>query len=598
MIAVIVTIFTFIFTHRFFHPKKAEIRDVIKIDNFFHLIRYHDLDGDMVSEGVVVTDYQGNPKAPYLYVTKDDIKRNDKILSWTNFNGQWVGSVDPFIVGDYDSDSKKEIYAFIYRNDSLFLNVIAPFGQKQLIRSDRFITIVKRHRGNMDLQVFEAGMQDLNNDGLGELVFVINVGYPKEPRCVFAYDVRNDNLKRSPRSGNLLFLPLFFDLNSDGRDEIIISQSFAPDNIDYEIPYPDSSTWAMVFDQNLDFLFEPIEYKYNMSFISMKPYSNSGGAYLVLSYNHRGKYDLPSRIELIDVNGRIARQFEIPESWGFDYILTTLPGHDNMLYLVDQKGNVQKFTKDLEPIDRWNLGIEGIDINGNQLFQYDCDQDGRDELVIYNSSSMFIIEDDFKTVTTLDFPQKNEGYYRASTKYDKTGEPLIYLQGSREGYFIQYGRNPWYPWKFPVYALTFIFGAFIAYLGFGVFEHLKKKAPELPPIKGSASDDTFTLKLGKQTRRFTRSDIFYIEADGAYTQINYGQGMQPTTIAHNIGKLEEMLPEHIFTRISRQHVINCYYLIAINKSKGTCELRRGSQVVCLRVSRTKLGILEEVLEST
>ena len=598
MIAVIVTIFTFIFTHRLFHPKKAEIRDVIKIDNFFHLIRYHDLDGDMVSEGVVVTDYQGNPKAPYLYVTKDDIKRNDKILSWTNFNGQWVGSVDPFIVGDYDLDSKKEIYAFIYRNDSLFLNVIVPFGQKQLIRSDRFITIVKRHRGNMDLQVFEAGMQDLNNDGLGELVFVINVGYPKEPRCVFAYDVRNDNLKRSPRSGNLLFLPLFFDLNSDGRDEIIISQSFAPDNIDYEIPYPDSSTWAMVFDQNLDFLFEPIEYKYNMSFISMKPYSNSGGAYLVLSYNHRGKYDLPSRIELIDVNGRIARQFEIPESWGFDYILTTLPGHDNMLYLVDQKGNVQKFTKDLEPIDRWNLGIEGIDINGNQLFQYDCDQDGRDELVIYNTSSMFIIEDDFKTVTTLDFPQKNEGYYRASTKYDKTGEPLIYLQGSREGYFIKYDHNPWYPWKFPVYVLTFIFGALIAYLGVGIFEHLKKKAPELPPAKASASDDTFTLKLGKQTRRFTKGDILYIEADGAYTRINCCEGLQPVTVALNIGKLEEMLPEHIFTRISRQHVINCYYLIAINKSKGTCELRRGSQVVCLRVSRTKLGILEEVLEST
>ena len=65
---------------------------------------------------------------------------------------------------------------------------------------------------------------------------------------------------------------------------------------------------------------------------------------------------------------------------------------------------------------------------------------------------------------------------------------------------------------------------------------------------------------------FAPDEIYYLEADGNYTQIYMVDGNKVTSSFH-LGKIQNLLPADIFYRISRKVIINYQYLKKIDKRK-------------------------------
>jgi len=78
--------------------------------------------------------------------------------------------------------------------------------------------------------------------------------------------------------------------------------------------------------------------------------------------------------------------------------------------------------------------------------------------------------------------------------------------------------------------------------------------------------------------------IFYLQADGRYTDIILTDGKQIKT-SINLGKLDEMLPDKTFKRISKSNIINASYLQKLDHRKKACVLQVGEKKVELGFSR-------------
>jgi two-component system, LytTR family, response regulator len=90
------------------------------------------------------------------------------------------------------------------------------------------------------------------------------------------------------------------------------------------------------------------------------------------------------------------------------------------------------------------------------------------------------------------------------------------------------------------------------------------------------------------------TDILYCKADWNYTEI-FMVGNTRHMITQNIGGLAERLPTKDFIRANRSLLLNINYLKNVDKHKGTCTLRNGSEEITLPLSASKIRMLEMML---
>jgi hypothetical protein len=215
---------------------------------------YDDLTDDGYSEFLEFTEYS---TASFLTIRDKQFQVFDQ---W-NFNGEFAGlhKQNFYITGDYDQDGEKEVYVFTQSNDSLFLQGLASLYRDTLFIEDRFVTTFGPGRNLPDPDIFGIEMTDLNGDGKLELIFGVTTGFSVFPRNIFAYYIEQDSVVMSPESYFALSDMVLADITGNGSKEILLS-GYAPSNISPDdATYHDHSNWIMVLDQNLKFLFEPIE---------------------------------------------------------------------------------------------------------------------------------------------------------------------------------------------------------------------------------------------------------------------------------------------------------------------------------------------------
>jgi len=90
-------------------------------------------------------------------------------------------------------------------------------------------------------------------------------------------------------------------------------------------------------------------------------------------------------------------------------------------------------------------------------------------------------------------------------------------------------------------------------------------------------------------------EILFCEADSNYSDIEL-EGGKRLTVSMNLGKVEALLPETMFCRISRSVIINIHFLTELNRKDLVCELVNSS-VHKLPVSRKYLKTLEQACET-
>lgn len=86
-------------------------------------------------------------------------------------------------------------------------------------------------------------------------------------------------------------------------------------------------------------------------------------------------------------------------------------------------------------------------------------------------------------------------------------------------------------------------------------------------------------------------EIIFCRADSNYTKLQL-EGDRSLTVSMNLGKVEEMLPENSFSRISRSIIINIRFLVGLDRKSMTCVLVNETTHT-VQVSRKYLKALEE-----
>ena len=406
-------------------------------------IYYDDLDNDNISERIVAFD-QFNSSGL-------SISNKDGIINQWNFKGsfQFLSSKCLFITGDKDLDGKKEIYAFTFASDSIFLHCISDLGNSSLQIENRFIAATGRGIKNPDPMIIPAEMDDLDEDGTKELIFGITTGFSKYPRRVYAYYIKKDSLVVSPES-SYFFLGLNqIDINNDGRKEIL-PWGYAAGNVKpEEAKIHDYSAFLLALDRNLQFLFEPVEFKGEFS--SVYPFINYSENKFKLSvlYSSRN-INSDSKIFFLDSHGRRTDSIDL----GFHSTFIE-PVEGNYLFRTPENGVLL--------CDGAFKMLKKVPLINSEFRVLDIDNDRKKEYIFHSpdKGAFYVIREGLKNPSSTKLTIASTGWDNLTTRKGYSNSPSISLQTGQNHYILEYRENRNY-----IFSYLFYPGTYLGFLAF------------------------------------------------------------------------------------------------------------------------------------
>lgn len=455
------------------HIEKYKIELVRKgvCDKPESFVIFSDLDGDGFGEKVMLFNNQKGEAAVKV------LNQSNVLIGWWDFKGSiYKDAPKP---GDYNHDGKPEIYFISNHHDSLFLNILCPTSNKNHISKQRFITLTHIENRENDYTAGNWQFCDLQMDGFDEIMFTILAGYSLQPRRLFAYDQKHDTLLMGPVMGcQTYFIPT--QLDDDPYVELI-GQTSSTGNISPEmnIPFRDSSSWFMVLDHHLNFIFGPVEFKGHKTSLECQSvlYDNNYNILSLFEFSSVNSWK-PTLI-LFDSYGNLIKKRELEKQTGqvrYSLLFNHLPGqekiflHDDagLIYRIDQELNLKKIAK--------------IPENSSSYFEsFDLDNDGSIELVSLcnDFERIYIIRNDFAHIADIKIPFERAKYHFSVQENGKDAPFLFVQRGDREMWF-SYGFNKlWYA-KFPIWLGIYFFVLTFIYLirNLQIIQQRKVKARE------------------------------------------------------------------------------------------------------------------------
>ncbi len=410
---------------------------------------YRDLDNDGYSERVIAFTNE-------LGLASIKLLHNDgsTIDQW-NFSGKYPCVSNNFICADLNNDSIKEIYVFTLQKDTLYLHAFNPFTGGDFIFLNKPVSVIDKFKDSVDVSMGSALVADLDSDGFNELLFIVNAGYSKQPRGIFAYNARKDTIIRSPKTGAKLNHPQCIDLNEDNKPEIYCSSSTSgnyADNIAF--PFNDYSSWVMGFNEKLEFLFPPIKFDAYQSGTHIATIQSGGKNRIVVYFLNKSKSpDPPSMIALMDESGKFLRK----KSFGKDglnsdipYLIATFdykgePGllmntGDNSCILLDTLLNiVQTFT-----------GFAPARLR----FKADLDRDGEKEMIFTTvNNRVLILRPDLRHPVHIKVDNDPFSKLPLCISLKKNGNklPELFIKPGNKAFLYTYSDNKLYYLKYPLW---------------------------------------------------------------------------------------------------------------------------------------------------
>jgi two-component sensor histidine kinase len=408
---------------------------VVPVDKNIANYVYADINSDSISEV-----FHTGKGTPYFYIV---VQNNDLgVYDQWNFKDSIDSDLSDFFFGNYDNDLYKEIYAFTYKNDSLFLN-INEFFDKGGLKEDRiYLTKICVVNGKVTSTIFPAGFFDANSDGYGELYFSIQTGFGLEPRRVYSFDIVNKVLKISQFTGMAIQRTKMFDMDGDGRPEFF-GLTGASGNYKTWTPFSDLSTWLMVYDDKLNFKFPPVEFPGFTNMLDVLPYTKGDFKGFLMSH-YTGSADtnvLKPRVMLYSADGKKLRDREYSDYGLNKYSFISILRNKNIdrIYLlgsnlveINDKLEVLKSIKSPLGSEFYNYQVD-LDFNGEkELVLYSF---GEEKLVIYNSALQKLAEASLKGTSSN---------LRFSHYFSKAHENRVFMNAREYGYFLKLQHNSYY----------------------------------------------------------------------------------------------------------------------------------------------------------
>lgn len=370
-----------------------------------------------------------------------------------NFRGEYGFSIESYLItGDYDNNGTKEIYVFTISADSVYLHCIDYMASKLLIIKYRFISKIGLKDGKPNINFIPAEMEDMNEDGKKELIFGLNSGFGIYPRKVFAYDLVNDSLNSSPKSGYHITNILQEDIDGDGKNEII-PYGNASDNVhEPDYPYPDQSCWLMTLDRQLRFIFPPVEFPgiYG-NLIPFVIHNNEGLPEFCALINPPASAKPNTRLCKFDLNGKIIKEQIIPLESNWDIRIPIIFMKSKAEYIGIHTKNGFLLIYDC-CIDKVKQRKMSYNFNGTDYERFDLDGDTVQEFILP------LLEKDQIVITRSDFshPVKFNLLLSGdrtlfSLKHNGKNPPELAIDSGETLTLIEYGSNPLYYTRWLIY---------------------------------------------------------------------------------------------------------------------------------------------------
>lgn len=412
---------------------------------------YFDLNGDSVPEKIIIGS-RADIDSLFFRIqvfTLDD-----------NFREEWVIKrqvVYHAPVEFYDTDNNKssEIYFFTQNKDSLFINFLDPFAHPEMGIQSFFVDNISHDRNTFDLIIGSISFEDYNEDGFFEFTFGVSAGYCRQPRRLYRFYPLEQKIIASARTGiglDFFSNTLQFDFDGDSKYEYLVKNSNVKNYSEIaeqtDLEHIDTCSWVLGYDDDFQFLFEPIPIRNNLFIpsgivIDQKPYF-----YYAEKNTLEDGYDIVIRdwqgnlYQKIPFAGTHLRVTAIPalSSWNTPWMFLS---NGKAIHQFDIFGNqIRK--------------IEIANVGHTEIFRLDALGSEVEEYLINSGTGIYLVDHELKHPIFVSLPQPLWAPMRVSviSKTKKSG--LISVNNNAHNYEIRFSENPIYPWRHPIWFAIYL----------------------------------------------------------------------------------------------------------------------------------------------
>ncbi|MCK5137768.1 MAG: histidine kinase [Bacteroidales bacterium] len=440
----------------FIVPKKFSKHhlDLIRSDYEADIYRnsfYCDIDGDGINERILMRNLNTNANIVAL-------TQNGSYVATWNLPGFWYTEPD-YCFADLDKDGIEEIFCISHNpGDSVYVTQIELSDEADYKKS-RYVCRLTKINNALDHIIKADGLVDVTGDSVPDFLFHISAGYSLQPRACYAWDLENDTVISNPFAGiNIQGIHMENSKeNSMDHSIRIFPHVTATDNYSFPINYSDTASYALVFTQNLQYLFEPLYTGGAQSNTVTLPYQYEGEDHILAVTNDKRKSKGKISLRVIDQMGNI-----LASKNSIDLLKTLVPFIWNGEVYLQQRNDLEFSIFKVGP----GLQIDKIFSGEGSFFIrkiLDFDADGEDELLMTDGSgqAFAILKDDLESFTRVDLPEKISQVSSVSIKSMDQNHTEIFVQTQGNYYLLDFYANSFYPFRWTYYILLYLMYALV-----------------------------------------------------------------------------------------------------------------------------------------
>ncbi|MDZ7774346.1 MAG: histidine kinase [Bacteroidales bacterium] len=435
-----------------FEKYKIEVVDHQNIfyDNHIH---YQDINNDGYSERISISAVNND----YSYVNFYNEKK--AISNVWNIHGKVNSKSLAF--ADYNDDGKQEVYLLSLFQDSLYLNCYAISEKHQGVSRSVFITTIPKHYEKPDYDVSPIIHKDINGNDYLESVFSVYGKYSMRPRRLYCYNWKNNSILQSPPSGVIL---QNVKAASDADEQsIYFSGNNAITNYysgNDTIPYPDSKAWLMVFNNRMEYAFDPVPFENQGTMLKVLPIRYETQPHLIvleknLFDNHK------TALYCYNMQGeRVTEKKEYDKENHYINVFKPSQLAENQFYLVSEKGNIQLIDHLLNTIKKYDIGTT----KNSSFHTLNIDDDDHEEIIqwSFNNHQLAFYQPGFSDFASINLPELQGSQVTISKKI-APNEVQISIKDYNHWYLINYSKSGTYFLKYLLFAVIIVFIYLVAY---------------------------------------------------------------------------------------------------------------------------------------
>ena len=301
------------------------------------------------------------------------------------------------------------------------------------------------------------GAFDVNKDGYAELYLYIAEGYRIFPRRLYCIDVYNKKLLF--QSELMGAFPINYDMFMiDSLPYFVVgSQAVANMTSMPDFYLSDLSSYFIVFDENLDFKFEPIKMGGNATRVYYFHKIIDDKPFFIAFAN---PYDESKNVEMlqIDLDGNIVKEMQLPTN--MKALFGGIFSIGNDIFYIDKNSKYHKFDflTEKDELVKINFADQPF-----WLLSQDIDKDGEEEHIFRDKSSnkVYVTRNDFSKPAQIELPLNEVGAARYYFPKNENDESIIFVWTYTKYYTFKYVRDKYYLVKLFGFLAALFGGAFL-----------------------------------------------------------------------------------------------------------------------------------------